>query len=532
VGLSTKKTTTKTNEKTHQDSTVTPTNPEWVTDSVRDFTDRINAFGDLDPYAMVAGPSALQQQAFARAGELGGWQSALQQAIAAAGGAAGGGPNLAGFTGYTPAQGQAQGYTAPKLGPAAQASATMADYRGYDAPRLGAAQGYAASQVSPAQIAALERAGAERGSQYMGDYLNPYLSQVVDTTLADFDENAGTLRAQQAAGAARNNAFSGSRYGIQEAATEGELARARAAAGAQLRSQAFNTAAGYGMQDADRFTNVSLANSQQANTRNTAQAGLNQQAGIRNADAVDAASQFGATANNQYGLAQAGFDENARQFTSNAYNTASGQNAGLGTQTSLANAAGLRDYGLAQAGFDENAGARTVDAANQYGLANLGYSNDAAKWNAASGLQNNQFNAGQMDNSVLRQLQAAGLLGTLGNSLASNQQADLGMLASLGDIQRQIAQAQLLAPALQLETMGKLHAQNNYGLFQGQNSVTDGTMEGTSVQTTNPGIGNVLAGLAQTGLSAWAGGGFGGLGGLLKTGGGGFVPGGLGVGAA
>jgi hypothetical protein len=517
VGLSTKKTTTKTNEKTHQDSTVTPTNPDWVTNSIRDFTDRINDFGNLDPYAMVAGPSALQQQAFAKAGELGGWQSALQQAIAAAGGALDGGPNLAGFAGYTPAQGQAQGYSAPKLGPAAQASATLADYRGYDAPKLGAAQGYTASQVSPAQIAALERATAERGSQYMADYLNPYLSKVVDTSLADFDENAGTLRAQQAAQAAKNNAFSGSRYGIREGQTEGELARARGALDAGLRSNAFNTAADLGMRDADRFTNVSLANSQQANSRNTAQAGLNQQAGIRNADALDAALQFGATANNQYGLAQAGFDENARVFTSNAYNTASGQNAALGTQTSLANAAGLRDYGLAQAGFDENAGARTVDAANQYGLANLGYQNDAAKWNAASDLQNSQCNAGQMDNSVLRQLQAAGLLGTLGNSLSANQHANLGALASLGDIQRQIAQAQLLAPALQLETMGKLHAQNNYGLFQGQNSVTDGTIEGTSVQKSNPGLGNVLAGLAGVALSAWAGGG--GLNSLLGIGG-------------
>lgn len=96
------------------------------------------------------------------------------------------------------------------------------------------------------------------------NYVNPYTDSVVNTTLAGFDENAGRTRAQQAANAAANSAFRGSRFGVREAITEGELGRERASAEAGLRNTAFNTAAGLSSQDASRRQEASLANAQQA----------------------------------------------------------------------------------------------------------------------------------------------------------------------------------------------------------------------------------------------------------------------------
>lgn len=90
-------------------------------------------------------------------------------------------------------------------------------------------------------------AGMDR-SQYM----NPYLNDVLNTTLADYDANSGTVRADQAAQAAANRAFGGSRYGIREAQTEGELARGRATTAANIRDRGYQQATAQMQADADR----------------------------------------------------------------------------------------------------------------------------------------------------------------------------------------------------------------------------------------------------------------------------------------
>ena len=94
-------------------------------------------------------------------------------------------------------------------------------------------------------------------------YKNPYLNDVVNTTLGDYDVNAGKTRAAQAAQAAMGGAFRGSRYALREANTEGELARGRAAADANLRSTAFDKATGLSSQDADRRQQAGMFNANQ-----------------------------------------------------------------------------------------------------------------------------------------------------------------------------------------------------------------------------------------------------------------------------
>lgn len=132
--------------------------------------------------------------------------------------------------------------------------------------------------ATPADVSA-QMITARQGSEFMGDYLNPYLKDVVDTSLADFDVGgdraANSFRLSNIGGGATGNGTNP----VGSAILAGELARGRAATAAQLRSGAFNTAAGFGMQDAGRFL---TADSTNAANRLAADTFNNQQAQSRN----------------------------------------------------------------------------------------------------------------------------------------------------------------------------------------------------------------------------------------------------------
>lgn len=92
-----------------------------------------------------------------------------------------------------------------------------------------------------------EAAGAARsaiGSASIQDLMSPYTQNVVDTTLAGYDADAGRKQAQLAASGAANKGFGGSRFGVAEGALNADLTQGRAAAEAQLRDAAYQNAAG------------------------------------------------------------------------------------------------------------------------------------------------------------------------------------------------------------------------------------------------------------------------------------------------
>lgn len=66
-----KKSTSKTNSSFNQTATVTPTNPEWVTQSTQGLQGRINSLLDTDASTLVPGASDLQKRAFADTAGLG-----------------------------------------------------------------------------------------------------------------------------------------------------------------------------------------------------------------------------------------------------------------------------------------------------------------------------------------------------------------------------------------------------------------------------------------------------------------------------
>lgn len=328
MGLSSSKQTTKTSENRTENSTQTPLTPGYLEDAARDYVGRIATFGNMDPNQFVAPASPLQQQAWGKASSL---FAGSSNGVAPAG--VGGKPRNPGPMAQwiPPGEPSGQGGFGGAMDMASRAGdapANLGTAQGYAAPRIGSpigatTQGYAAERVGQPILA---QGGS--AADNMARYRNPYEQDVVNTTLADFDQNAGQVRAAQAANGARNGAFGGSRFGIREAQTEGELARGRASADANIRAQGFNTAAQFGGMDADRAQQASMFNANAGNSASLANAGFQNEANRYGADAANQASLFNTGQQNDFMRTQAGLDQSAGQFNAGAQNQMSMFNAG------------------------------------------------------------------------------------------------------------------------------------------------------------------------------------------------------------
>ena len=199
--------TTSTSTRNSQ-STTTPIVPEWATGVTQTAAGRIGDLFGHDPYSFVAGIDPLQRQAAQSAASLGQWSIPSQ--------------------------------------PGVPRTPDDADW------------------LSPYMTANTPFASGGKAYNYVDQYLNPYLNQVVDATAADYDANAGRVRAQQALDLAGSGAFGGSGAAITHSMTEGELARGRATALSGLRSRAFEQALGAAAGDADRATQARISNTQAA----------------------------------------------------------------------------------------------------------------------------------------------------------------------------------------------------------------------------------------------------------------------------
>jgi hypothetical protein len=189
-------------------STKTPIVPEWASSLTQNTASRVGDLLNLDPNSLVAPAQPLQNQAGVGAANLSGSPWVYDGAVDLTRGAA----NTSWLDGYM-------------------------------------------------QMPALYASGG-KASDYVGNYLNPYLQSVVDSTSADLDAHDGQVRAQQALDLAGSGAFGGSGAALTQSMTEGELERARATSLSGLRSQAYNTALSAAVADADRATQARIANSQ------------------------------------------------------------------------------------------------------------------------------------------------------------------------------------------------------------------------------------------------------------------------------
>jgi len=259
--MSKKKSTTTSNTT----STMTPNAPTWVSQGAQDLGSTIMNLGTKDPTSYVASANPMLTDAATKA---------------------------QGLT-TSPYYGQA----ADIFGKVGQAGANT----------YNPVMGQAASMSSASLLDGLDK------------YMSPFTQRVVDTTLADFDQNAGQQRAQAALDEARSGAFGGSGAALTRSMLGDNLARGRASADAQLRSQAFDTGAGLSAQDA----------------------GFRQQAAATNAANANAMAMANMQAQNQAGQFNAGAQDNAL-----ARLLQSGQGlAGLGAQTTSDNRANIATQG-------------------------------------------------------------------------------------------------------------------------------------------------------------------------------------------
>lgn len=224
---------TKTKTKTQETGTTTPTTPSYVTPALTDYYGQVANIGESiasDPTQYVAQANDTLTGAASAANNLGGWQSGLDQSTSLA------------------------------------TSAGNTDLGSINAITLGDAPTATAASILDTPIES---------------YLNPVTQQLVDTTLASYDDQAGRSQAALQAQAAKAGAFGGSRYGIAQAQNLADSDRNRALTESELRSSAYDRATSLAQSD--------TANRQEASLYNT---GLNADFSKTNNATLNQTQQF------------------------------------------------------------------------------------------------------------------------------------------------------------------------------------------------------------------------------------------------
>ena len=180
------------------------------------------------------------------------------------------------------------------------ASAAAAAGQGAGAGALGQAQ----TAFNAAQQAAAAGQGA--GAQYMGpsayqQFMDPYQQEVMDTSLAQFDERAGQQQAQAGLAATKAGAFGGSRFGVQEGARQAQSNLDRASMSANLLSQGYQQAK---QAAANAFTQANQQALQNMNLYGQAGQGQMGLAGAQQGQATQNLGLYQTSAQGQQGMAQ------------------------------------------------------------------------------------------------------------------------------------------------------------------------------------------------------------------------------------
>lgn len=464
MGTSSKKTKTTSAET----ATTQPNAPTWITQPLQDYTTKVQDFSNTPATQYVAPASPLQEQAFAGAQNLGGWQQYSDQALNLANQAAG----------QTTPQVTGVGYNAPTLGAAPQATAAQLGA----APQMTAAQVGNAPTFSAAGIDPTTNAEAFL-AQYQGildnggiqKYLDPALESYINPALQAFDLNAGRQRAQMEAQAAGNRAFGGSRYGVQAGEFDANTALGRTTTEADLRRNAYQQAVAQALQEAANRSQVGMFNAGQQTQVSGQNAAANNARAMALAELEQQSRAANANMQGQYGLTQA---QLAQQAAANNQNM-------------------LGQFGLQQGQFGQQANLANADAQQQFALQQAAMQAAASQFGAGATNTANLSNQQAAQNDYLRQLQAAGLIGDLGAQYGGQERQDLALTGDLGAQQYAINQAMAQAPLTQLQATGQLYGVLPYPQLVGQTINTSGT----STSKQSGGLLGSLLGAAATAAS-------------------------------
>jgi hypothetical protein len=122
------------------------------------------------------------------------------------------------------------------------------------------------------------------GLQGIDAYLNPYISQVADQTLAGLDRFRQMATNQNASNATMSNAFGGDRHAVTDALTNEAFGREAASALADLYKGGFDSASGLLMGDKSNLIQNQQFNAGLQQEMNLANLGYKNQAASQNAE--------------------------------------------------------------------------------------------------------------------------------------------------------------------------------------------------------------------------------------------------------
>ena len=227
----------------------------------------------------------------------------------------------------------------------------------------GATQGFiGAAGTGLGTAGGLTGTGTGTGTGSISSYMSPFQSQIIDTTLADFDRQAAQRQQSISDSAVALGGFGGGREGVMQAEYQTGSDRNRAALNAQLQQQGFSQAQGARQQDFANQMGLSQG-----------QLGLGQaQLGLGSAQAGQAGQQAGmAGQRGALASAQAGFAGQRGAMAGQQAGLAQGQ-LGLGQfQTGLGGALqGFQGQDISRAGAvgsADQAYAQAVDEAAREG---------------------------------------------------------------------------------------------------------------------------------------------------------------------
>jgi hypothetical protein len=286
-----------TKKKTTQNSTTvtTPTNPEWVTSGIQGQMGRINDLASADPFSFVAGPSALQRQAFDTVGGLGAYVPGLFSQAAAAG---------QGAASYQPST------------VSAQSVAPTQAFSGFGAadPTSALARSLSGSVDNP-YLAAMNQANINQAMQGYNDALGAATQTLTRQALPAL--RSGAMLAGQYGGSRQGIAegLALSDVGVQAAQNARNLAQSALDSGSNLYGGAYESAQNRAAQTATSLAGMALENARanadrslQADTTNAANGLGAAQLNLQGGQALGALGQQGLDALGQFGATQQQLD--------------------------------------------------------------------------------------------------------------------------------------------------------------------------------------------------------------------------------
>lgn len=163
-----------------------------------------------------------------------------------------------------------------------------------------AASGARAMQGFQPMTVTADQTGGYTGDQFANRYFNPFLTQVAGNMTSEMGRARTMQIARDEDKALAAGAYGGSRHGVMDAETTRGFYDTLGKNVGDLYARGFDTAMGFGQQDAQRFTDVDRANADRRLTAGTANQGAHTAAGQLRLQASDVLRGIGDTRHDNY----------------------------------------------------------------------------------------------------------------------------------------------------------------------------------------------------------------------------------------